>query len=390
MLCGLGDREPGRNVGAGVFARRSVRQGRRRKYCGSGVGGLQEWEGRCGSPWPAPGAGGCASGIDGRPQPPGSGAGVCEASIRRPGLQSARVPGCGETEAPAVGHHVLQPPRGGRSVRARVRLRGRAPIGHLRLRGGPRAGKLPPRDHRGSRRIGAAFDRQGARADCGAAGRAKAARVRTPRRRASPRRRRLRSAPRDADAPRRLGRTPIPLAGVALPDLDPQRTLREWSFMVPVGAITPQRLATAVRHHAGEPILSGYSGRLAGLQQDALDGYLTGVADFAFEHEGRWYVFDWKSTNLGSRLEDYAPERLHEAAVDRHYILQLYIYALGLHRYLQTRMPDYDYNRHIGGAGVVFLRGIDGRSDNGFYVLRPPLALIQAMDEMLQPVPVGV
>ena len=188
----------------------------------------------------------------------------------------------------------------------------------------------------------------------------------------------------------RLGRTPIPLAGVALPDLDPQRTLREWSFMVPVGAITPQRLATAVRHHAGEPILSEYSGRLAGLQQDALDGYLTGVADFAFEHEGRWYVFDWKSTNLGSRLEDYAPERLHEAAVDRHYILQLYIYALGLHRYLQTRMPDYDYNRHIGGAGVVFLRGIDGRSDNGFYVLRPPLALIQAMDEMLQPVPVGV
>src|SRR5690625_3639257 len=188
----------------------------------------------------------------------------------------------------------------------------------------------------------------------------------------------------------RLGRTPIPLAGVALPDLDPQRTLREWSFMVPVGAITPQRLATAVRHHAGEPIRSEYSGRLAGLQQDALDGYLTGVADFAFEHEGRWYVFDWKSTNLGSRLEDYAPERLHEAAVDRHYILQLYIYALGLHRYLQTRMPDYDYNRHIGGAGVVFLRGIDGRSDNGFYVLRPPLALIQAMDEMLQPVPEGV
>ena len=186
----------------------------------------------------------------------------------------------------------------------------------------------------------------------------------------------------------RLGHTPIPLAGVTLPELDPRRTLREWGFLVPIGAITPEALAKAVANHADDPFLrSEYPQRLRRLTQQAVDGYLTGVADFAFEHDGRWYVFDWKSTNLGAHYADYAPDRLQEAAVDRHYVFQLLVYALGLHRYLQTRMPDYDYDRHIGGAGVVFLRGIDGETSNGFYVLRPPAALIGALDEMLQPVP---
>lgn len=186
---------------------------------------------------------------------------------------------------------------------------------------------------------------------------------------------------------KRLGRTRIPLADATLPELDPKRTLREWAFMVPVGEITPRGLSRAVKEFADEPIRSLYPQRLERLSQDAVNGYLTGIADFAFEHEGRWYVFDWKSTNLGADFEDYAPDRLHQAALDRHYVLQLLIYALGLHRYLQTRMPGYDFDSHIGGTGVVFLRGIDGVSGNGFYILRPPRMLIEALDEMLLPVP---
>jgi exodeoxyribonuclease V beta subunit len=185
----------------------------------------------------------------------------------------------------------------------------------------------------------------------------------------------------------RLGRTRIPLADVTLPELDSQRTLREWGFTVPVGAITPDSLAGTLLKHGEGRLRDDYSKRIRGLRQDALNGYLTGIADFAFEHDDRWYVFDWKSTNLGHRLEDYAPERLEEAALDRHYALQLLLYTLGLHRYLQTRMRDYDYSRHVGGAGVVFLRGVDGRTSNGFYVVRPPAELILAMEDMLAPIP---
>ena len=186
---------------------------------------------------------------------------------------------------------------------------------------------------------------------------------------------------------RRLGRTPIPIAGITMPELDPKRTLWEWSFLVPIDAITPEVLADAVARYADEPIRNEYPKRLRRLSQSALNGYLTGIADFAFEHEERWYVFDWKSTHLGTDLQDYAAEELVAAALDRHYVLQLLVYALGLHRYLKTRLPEYDYDRHIGGSGVVFLRGVDGESDNGFYVLRPPRQLIEALDEMLRLVP---
>ena len=186
---------------------------------------------------------------------------------------------------------------------------------------------------------------------------------------------------------RRLGQTPILIAGVTMPELDPKRTLWEWSFLVPIDAITPEGLANAVAGYADEPIRNEYPKRLRRLSQSALNGYLTGIADFAFEHEGRWYVFDWKSTHLGTDLQDYAADKLVEAALDRHYVLQLLVYALGLHRYLKTRLSGYDYDRHVGGSGVVFLRGVDGESDNGFYVLRPPRELIEALDAMLRPVP---
>lgn len=185
----------------------------------------------------------------------------------------------------------------------------------------------------------------------------------------------------------RLCRTPLPLAGATLSSLEPNRTMREWSFMVPIRDISPGAIASAIARYAPEPISERYPQHLHKLEQGTLEGYLTGVADFAFEHRQRWFVLDWKSTNLGPRLEDYEWKKLQEAALDRHYILQLLIYALGLHRYLQTRMPDYDYDRHVGGAGVVFLRGVDGSTDRGFYMMRPPRALILAMEEMLTPIP---
>jgi hypothetical protein len=82
----------------------------------------------------------------------------------------------------------------------------------------------------------------------------------------------------------RLGRTRIPLADVTLPELDPGRTLREWGFTVPVDAVTPERAGRRARRHAGT-MASDYSKRIRGLRQEALNGYLTGIADFAFEHD---------------------------------------------------------------------------------------------------------
>ena len=43
----------------------------------------------------------------------------------------------------------------------------------------------------------------------------------------------------------------------------------------------------------------------------------------------------------------------------RFYTLQLSIYTVAVHRFLQLRKPGYDYEKHFGGAYYLFLRGIE-------------------------------
>ena len=57
------------------------------------------------------------------------------------------------------------------------------------------------------------------------------------------------------------------------------------------------------------------------------------------------------------------------------------LYLLALHRLLRARIPDYDYDRHIGGAVYLFLRGSHA-SGGGVYVDRPSRTLIEALDAL--------
>ena len=57
------------------------------------------------------------------------------------------------------------------------------------------------------------------------------------------------------------------------------------------------------------------------------------------------------------------------------------LYLLALHRLLKARLPDYDYDRHIGGAIYLFLRGVDSSSD-GAFTDKPPRTLIEQLDAL--------
>ena len=43
---------------------------------------------------------------------------------------------------------------------------------------------------------------------------------------------------------------------------------------------------------------------------------------------------------------------------DHNYGLQYWLYTLVVHRYLQTRLPDYHYEAHFGGILYLFVRGM--------------------------------
>lgn len=113
----------------------------------------------------------------------------------------------------------------------------------------------------------------------------------------------------------------------------------------------------------------------------AMQGYLTGFADLIFIRGGRFYILDWKSNFLGAGAEDYSQDRMMDEMLNSHYYLQLYIYTLALHVHLTRYMPDYDFDRHIGGSIYIFMRGVEKTGENGIFFHQPKREIIEKMAE---------
>ncbi|HZX70968.1 MAG TPA: exodeoxyribonuclease V subunit beta [Rhodanobacter sp.] len=117
------------------------------------------------------------------------------------------------------------------------------------------------------------------------------------------------------------------------------------------------------------------------LLADQLNGMLKGFIDLVVEHAGRFYVVDYKSNWLGIDQRAYTIDAMDASVRHSRYDLQYAIYTLALHRQLRARLPDYDYDRHIGGALYLYLRGVDD-AGHGVHRERLPFALIDAMDRL--------
>jgi exodeoxyribonuclease V beta subunit len=59
------------------------------------------------------------------------------------------------------------------------------------------------------------------------------------------------------------------------------------------------------------------------------------------------------------------------------------LYLLALHRQLKARLADYDYDRHMGGAVYMFVRGSRAASQGAWFT-RPPRELIEGLDLLFQ------
>jgi exodeoxyribonuclease V beta subunit len=166
---------------------------------------------------------------------------------------------------------------------------------------------------------------------------------------------------------------------LALGELDDTTRYRaELEFLFEARRVETLALDRIVREHT-----LGGATRPA-LTSDTLNGMLKGFIDLIIEHEGRWYVVDYKSNWLGADEHAYTPDAMRLSILDSRYELQYALYLLALHRLLRTRLgPAYDYDTHVGGAVYVYLRGVDGRG-HGVHVERPPRAMIEAMDRLFE------
>jgi exodeoxyribonuclease V beta subunit len=180
-----------------------------------------------------------------------------------------------------------------------------------------------------------------------------------------------------ADLLARVTRTPLDAEGLSLASLASAQRLNELEFDFATGPADTAGLDRLLQRTAGR--------LLPPLAVETFQGMVNGVIDLVFEHRGRFFIGDYKSNFLGGQLTDYSGERLEEAMYERRYDLQYLLYTLALHRYLHSRLRDYDYERHFGGIYYLFLRGMRPETGTryGVYGARPPLAVVEALDRQV-------
>ncbi|MEH0758581.1 exodeoxyribonuclease V subunit beta [Vibrio sp. 16] len=176
--------------------------------------------------------------------------------------------------------------------------------------------------------------------------------------------------------------TPLDGKSIILNQKKPSQRLVEMEFLLPIEVLSAPALNRVIQRH--DP-LSAKAGDL-GFQN--VQGMLKGFIDLVFEDKGKYYVLDWKSNHLGDDVSYYHGEALKAAMADHRYDLQYQIYALALHRFLRSRLPNYDYQQHFGGVYYLFLRGMDGESSHGIFSAKPSLEFLDDMDRLIDGLPI--
>lgn len=170
--------------------------------------------------------------------------------------------------------------------------------------------------------------------------------------------------------------TPLNESRLTLGDLSPKCKRSELQFHLPI-----KRLLQA---HELDQLVKRYdplSARCQNLDFEMVKGMLTGFIDLVFLWQKKYYLLDYKSNWLGEDSTAYSKSKIEEVMIKYRYDLQYQLYSLALHRYLQHRVVNYEYQRHFGGIIYLFLRGVDSlHLGNGIFTCRPRQELIKGMD----------
>jgi exodeoxyribonuclease V beta subunit len=126
----------------------------------------------------------------------------------------------------------------------------------------------------------------------------------------------------------------------------------------------------------------------------SLNGMLMGFADLVFEHEGRYWVLDYKTNRPRPESHDdkaraqglYARSALQDEMASHRYDVQAAVYLLALHRQLRARLgSSYEPERQLGGAIYWFIRGLDDPARGEYSIAADPsvLQMLEALDHLI-------
>lgn len=172
-----------------------------------------------------------------------------------------------------------------------------------------------------------------------------------------------------------VGEQTFPLSAVIW-----HKRIPEFEFDFPVSAFFPDML-----NGLSDDRTSVIVRRFHEHGSNELEGIMNGKMDLFFEHEGKYYILDWKSNYLGDSPEDYTPAALSVAMNENNYHLQYLIYTLAAKKYLESRLHAFNYEKQFGGVIYCFVRGIRKGQPTGIFTSKPPLSKILQLENSLSP-----
>jgi exodeoxyribonuclease V beta subunit len=165
---------------------------------------------------------------------------------------------------------------------------------------------------------------------------------------------------------------------IMLSNIRPSAMIREMEFYFPLNRITASQLDTVLSDKQDDFSKSRFN-------FSPVEGFMKGFMDCIFEFDGKFYLIDWKSNFIGPSFSDYGITSIASVMKKEGYDLQYLIYITALNEFLAGKKPDYDYERHFGGAAYIFLRGIcegcDGKS--GIYFCKPEKEKISDLKRLM-------
>lgn len=195
----------------------------------------------------------------------------------------------------------------------------------------------------------------------------------------------------------------------SLKQIPNNKMLKEVEFYFPMENASSERLTELLSEHRRDYYHKRLNAKVSCVKESELDnnsmtlqanrvslpsyaslkGMMHGFIDLVFEHEGKYFLCDYKSSHLGDNLDDYSQASLHENIERNHYDLQYLIYSVALHRYLKASLEDYDPKTHFGGSYYLYLRGMkasDMKQDNefqsGVYFRQIELSTLEKFDAL--------
>jgi len=168
---------------------------------------------------------------------------------------------------------------------------------------------------------------------------------------------------------------------LSLSQLDASKKAVEMEFYFPIAHLNAVEFNRLVQAHSILPLVEEQ--HLHDLNFQDVKGMLKGFIDLTFEWGGQYFILDYKSNHLGHSYSHYSDVAVQAAMAEHRYDVQLIIYTLALHRFLRLRLPDYDYDQHIGGGYYLFLRGLHSQGSEGQFFAKPSKTLIESLDALI-------